>query len=57
LTLIEFLGDLKVFEVFVVHPDLDRVVSTFKVMSLFFKSSNDSEHLSVVDLIISLYRV
>jgi hypothetical protein len=52
--LIEFLGNSKVFEVFVVSPDLDRVVSTFKVMSPFLQSSDDGEHLSVMDLEISL---
>jgi hypothetical protein len=55
--LIEFLGDSKVFEVIVVSPDLYGVVSIFEVVSLLFKSSDDGEHLSVVDLIISLYRI
>jgi hypothetical protein len=55
--LIELLGDLKVFEVFVVILDLNRVVSTFKVMSPFLQSSDDGKHLSVMDLIILLNRV
>jgi hypothetical protein len=54
---IEFLGDSKVFEVFVVSPDLDRVESTFKVMSPFLQSSDDGEHLGVMDLVISLNRI
>jgi hypothetical protein len=52
--LIELLGDSKVF---VVSSDLNRVVSTFKIMSPFLQSSDDGKHLSVVDLIVSLDRI
>jgi hypothetical protein len=55
--LIELLGNSKVFEAFVVSADLNRVVSTLKVISPFLQSSDYGEHLSVVELIISLYRV
>jgi hypothetical protein len=41
----------------VVSPDLYRMASSFKVMSPLFKPSDDGEHLSVVDLVISLYWV
>jgi hypothetical protein len=44
LTSIEFLGDSKVFEVFVV----DGMVSTFEVMSPHFQSSDDGEHLTLL---------
>jgi hypothetical protein len=57
LTSIEFLGNSKVFEVFVVSPDLNRVASTFKVISPFLQSSDDGEHLGVMDLIVLLYQV
>jgi hypothetical protein len=55
--LIEFLGDSNVFKVFVVSLDLDGVVSTFKVMSLFLQFSDDGKYLGVMDLIILLNRV
>jgi hypothetical protein len=57
LTSIEFLGDLKVLEVLVVCPDFNGVVSAFEVVSPFLKSSNNGEHLIIVDLIILLYSV
>jgi hypothetical protein len=41
----------------VVCPDLYRVASSFKVMSPLFEPSDDGEHLGIMDLIISLYRV
>jgi hypothetical protein len=55
--LIEFLGDLRVLEVFVVSPDLYRMMSTFKVISPLFQSSDDGKHLGVMGLIISLNRI
>jgi hypothetical protein len=51
---IEFLGNSKVLEAFVVSPDLYGMVSTFKVMSPLFQSSDDGEHLGVMDLVILL---
>jgi hypothetical protein len=54
---IELLSDSKIFKVLVVGPDLYMVASTFEVMSPLFKPSDDGEHLGVMDLIISLYRI
>jgi hypothetical protein len=39
----------------VVSPDLHRVASSFEVMSPLFEPSDDGEHLSVMDSVISLY--
>jgi hypothetical protein len=55
--LIELLGDSTVLEVFVVSPDFYGITSTFKVMSQLFQSSDDGEHLGVMDLVISLDRI
>jgi hypothetical protein len=54
---IELLSDVNIFEIFVVCPDLYRVASSFKVMSPLFEPSNDGEHLSIVDLVVSLNRI
>jgi hypothetical protein len=54
---IELLSDAKVFEILVVCPDPYRVASSFKVMSPLFESSDDGEHLSIVDFIVSLDRI
>jgi hypothetical protein len=54
---IEFLSDAKIFEIFVVCPDLYRVASSFKVMSPLFEPSNDGKHLGIVDLVVLLDRI
>jgi hypothetical protein len=41
----------------VVSPDFYGVASIFKVVSLLFESSDDGEHLSVMDLVVLLYRI
>jgi hypothetical protein len=55
--LIELLGHLKVFEVFMVGPDLDGMPSTFEIVPPLFESSDNCKHLSVVNLMILLYRI
>jgi hypothetical protein len=55
--LIELLSNSKIFKILVVGPDIYRVASSFKVMSPLFKPSDDSKHLSVMDLVILLYWV
>jgi hypothetical protein len=54
---VELLSNSKIFDILVVSLDFYRVVSSFKVMSPLFKLSDDGEHLSVMDLVISLYQV
>ena len=51
---VELLRGAKVFEVFVVGPDLDGMSSPFEVMAPFLEPSNDREHLRVVDFVVSL---
>jgi hypothetical protein len=46
---IELLGHMKILEVLVIGPDLNRVASTFEVVSPLFESS-DGQHLCVVNL-------
>jgi hypothetical protein len=46
---IDFLDDSKVLEVLVVGPDFNAVVSVFEVVSPLFKSSDNGEHLSVME--------
>jgi hypothetical protein len=41
----------------VVSPDLYGVSSAFKVVSPLFEPPDDGKHLSVKDLIVSLYRI
>jgi hypothetical protein len=54
---IELLSDMKIFEIFVVCPDLYRVASSFEVMSPLLESSDDGKHLGIVYLIVSLDRI
>jgi hypothetical protein len=54
---IELLSHAKIFEIFVVCPDLYRVASSFKVMSPLFKPSNDGKHLGIMYLVVSLDRI
>jgi hypothetical protein len=51
---IELLSDAKIFEILVACPDLNRVASSFKVMSPLLESSNDGKHLGIVYLVVSL---
>jgi hypothetical protein len=48
---------LEILQVLVVGPDLHRVPSTFQVMPPLLLASDDSQHLGVMDLIISLHWV
>ena len=52
---IEFLGHLEVFQVLVVSPHFNTMLCTFKAVSPLFKGMTDSQHLFVMDLIISLH--
>jgi hypothetical protein len=52
--LIELLGHSKVF---MVSPDLDRMLSTFEIVPPLFESSDNCKHLSVMNLVILLYRI
>jgi hypothetical protein len=54
---VELLSNAKIFEIFVVCPDLYRVASSFKVISPLFKPSDDGKHLSIVDLVVSIDRI
>jgi hypothetical protein len=62
--LIELLGHSKVFKVFMVSPDLDRMLSTFEIVpplfeivSPLFESSDNCKHLGVMHLVILLYTI
>jgi hypothetical protein len=41
LVAVEVLGSLEVFQIFVICPDLYRVLSTLEEMTPFFEGSND----------------
>src|SRR3981189_1341014 len=53
---IELLRDSEVFEVLVVCEDLNWMAGPFKVVAPFFETSNDGQHLNVVDLIVAFDR-
>ena len=52
---VEFLGSHKIFQVFVICPNLESVLSPFQVVSPLFKGSNDGQHLLVMHIIVSFY--
>ena len=52
---IEFLGRSEVLQVLVVSPHFNMMFHTFKEVSPLFKGTNDSQHLFVMDLVISLH--
>ena len=54
---IELLSGAEVFEILMVRPNLYRVTSPFEIVTPFLESSNDGKHLSVMDLVIVLYRI
>jgi hypothetical protein len=54
---VELLSNTKIFEIFVVCPDLYRVVSCLKVMSPLFEPSDDGKHLGIVNLVVLLDRI
>ena len=49
----QFGGVAKDFEVLVVGKDFELVGATFKVVSPFTKSFDDGEKLSIVDIVVS----
>jgi hypothetical protein len=49
---IEFLGDSEILQVLMVSPDLDRVLRTFKVVSPLFQTSDNGQHLHIMNLIV-----
>ena len=53
---IELLCDAEVLQILVISPDLDRVSGAFEVMMPFFETTDDREHLRVVDLIVAFDR-
>jgi len=56
LATVEFLSHHEVLQVLVVHPDFYRVSSSFQKVPLFFQGADDSEHLLVMDLVVSFHR-
>jgi hypothetical protein len=54
--LIELLGHLKVFKVFVIGSDLDGMVRTFKIVCPLFESSDDGKHLPLQGSVLSTER-
>jgi len=52
LAMIEFLSRHEVLQVFVVHPDFYRVLSSFQKVPPLFQRTNDSKHLLVIDLVV-----
>ena len=50
---VEFLGGHEIFQVFVIAPDFDLVVSAFKIMAPLFEASHDDEHFFVVNVVVS----
>jgi hypothetical protein len=57
LSTIQFLGHSEVLQVFVVGTDLYRVPSAFQVMPPLLQASDNSQHLGVVNLVVSLHWV
>jgi hypothetical protein len=55
LAVVELLCCYKVLKVLVVHPDFKLVTSTFQEMAPVFQSSDDCQHLLVVDLIVTFH--
>jgi hypothetical protein len=55
LVVVELLCYHKVLQVLVVHPDFKLVISTFQEMAPVFQSSDDCQHLLVVDLIVTFH--
>ena len=54
LPLVQLLGCYEVLQVFVVRPDLALMFRTFDEVSPLLESSDDRQHLLVVDLIVPL---
>jgi len=52
---VEFLGCLEVLQVFVVGPDLNRMLSALEVVLPLFERTDDHEYLEVVYLLVPLY--
>src|SRR3981189_1170892 len=52
LSAVEFLCNSKVFEVFVVGEDLNRMAHPLQVVAPFLETSNYRQHFHVVDLIV-----
>ena len=44
---------MEVLQILVISPDLDWMLGTFEVMTPFFETADDHEHLCVVDLIVA----
>ena len=55
LATVEFLSHHEVLQVLVVCPDLDWVPGSFQKVSPLFQRMDDSEHLFVMDLIVSFH--
>jgi hypothetical protein len=55
LVAVELLCCYEVLQVLVVHPDFKLVTSTFQKMAPVFQSSDDCQHLLVVDLIVMFH--
>jgi hypothetical protein len=55
LTAVELLCCHEVLQVLVVRPDFKFVMSAFQKMAPVFQSSDDCQHLLVVDLIVTFH--
>ena len=54
LSLVEFLGSPEVLQIFVVSPNLRRVLCTFKEVLPLLYCLNDCQHLLVIDIVVLL---
>jgi hypothetical protein len=50
----EFLGDSEILQVLMVSPDLNRVSHAFKVVSPLFQTSDNGQHLHMMNLVVAL---
>lgn len=57
LMMIELFCCHEILQVLVVHPNFKLVSSTFQEMVQVFQSSDDHQHLFVMDLIITLHSI
>jgi hypothetical protein len=55
LSLVEFPSCPKVLQVFVVCPDLQKIFCAFKEVVPLFQSSDDCQHLLVIDIIVPFH--
>jgi hypothetical protein len=52
---VQFLGRHEVFEVLVIYPDLNLVLSTLEEVSPLLECTHHHQHLLAMDLVVMLY--